>query len=80
MTSVTGALDRAIASLEADNQMVNRLGVVAHELEDDIATLRQLRDEFARGPRELRESLAAHPAGLEDLVARWKEDQIRNAS
>lgn len=64
MAAVTEALDRAIASLDADRDMIEKLGVVAPELEADIAILVQLRDEFARGPREYRERLASHAVDL----------------
>lgn len=64
MTAVTEALDRAIASLNADRDMIDKLGVMSPELEADIAILVQLRDEFAAGPRAYRERLASHTADL----------------
>lgn len=72
MAPVIEALDRAIASLEADRALIEKLGVVSPELETDIAILTDLRDEFSAGPREYRERLASHPF---DLKA-WVDENI----
>ena len=69
MSAVIEALDRAIASLEADRALIEKLGVVSPELETDIAILTGLRDEFAAGPREYRDRLASHPFDIKQWVA-----------
>jgi hypothetical protein len=72
MAAVIEALDRAIASLNADRALIEKLGVISPDLETDIAILTQLRDEFAAGPREYRERLASHPFDLK----KWVEENI----